>query len=429
MEEKKILKKKEKEKGKENNESLLLSNNYLNINNKRMIIIFLASIILSILLILYNKYFKHKYKYDYLIVGSGLYGATFNYIAKKRGKKTLVLEKNNFTGGNLYCENISGIFVHKYGPHIFHTNNKTIWDFVNSLVEFTPYISQPVIKLKNKMYNLPYNMWTFNSLWNITKPNEAEDIINKQRYKKTIYHLAHQAKSIIGEDIYNKFIKGDIMKKWGRDVEDLPPFIIEDIPKRFIYDNNYFFEEKYQGIPVGCYNALIDKLLNDTEVISGVDYLYNKDKYENIAEKIIYTGRIDEYYNYTFTPLDYRSYRYEHKILNKKNHQGTAIIVTPDKKVPYLRKIEYKHFETHNKELQELNKTVISYEYSEPWETWDEKRVPMFPVNDERSRNIYEKYKDLAEEEKRIIFAGRLGKYKYYSMQETIKEVFDFFGI
>ena len=421
MEEKGKLKNKE-----ENKINVLISNNNIRIKLNQILLIISLLLILSLSIIIYNKLFIKKYKYDYLIVGAGLYGATFNYLAKKNGKKTLVLEKNNFTGGYLHCDKIEGIYVHKYGPHIFHTNNKTIWDFVNNLVEFNPYITQPVAKVKNKMYSLPYNMWTFQELWNITKPEKAKEKIEKQKYKGIIYHLAHKAKSIIGNDIYNKFIKDDIIKKWGRDVEDLPPFIIEDLPKRFIFDNNYFFEDKYQGIPNGCYNALIDKLLNDTEVITGVDYLLYREKYENLAEKIIYTGRIDEYYNYTYTPLDYRSYRYTHKILNISNYQGAAIIKTPDIKKSYLRIIEHKHFEPYNKKIQELKKTVISYEYNEPW---NEMKEPMFPINDERSNNIYLKYEELAEKENKIIFAGRLGKYKYYSMQDTIKEVFDKFGM
>ena len=421
MEEKGKLKNKEEKKS-----NSLISNNKIKINYNIILTIISLFIILSLSIIIYNKLFIKKYKYDYLIVGSGLYGSTFNYLAKLKVKKTLVLEKNNFTVGYLHCDNIEGIYVHKYGPHIFHTNNKTIWDFVNNLVEFNPYITQPLAKIKNKMYSLPYNMWTFQELWNITKPEKAKEKIENQKYKGIIYHLAHKAKSIIGNDIYNKFIKGDIIKKWGRDVEDLPPFIIEELPKRFIFDNNYFYEDKYQGIPKGCYNALIDKLLNDTEVITGVDYLLNREKYENLAEKIIFTGRIDEYYNYTYTPLDYRSYRYEHKILNKSNYQGAAIVKTPDIKKSYLRVIEHKHCEPYNKTLQELKKTVVSYEYNEPW---NEMKEPMFPINDERSNNIYLKYEELAEKENKIIFAGRLGKYKYYSMQDTIKEVFDKLGM
>ena len=423
MEEKGKLKNKEEKKS---NSLISNNNNNIKINYNIILIIISLFIILSLSIIIYNKFFIKKYKYDYLIVGSGLYGSTFNYLAKQKGKKTLVLEKNNFIGGYLHCDNIEGIYVHKFGPHIFHTNNKTIWDFVNNLVEFNPYITQPLAKIKNKMYSLPYNMWTFQELWNITKPEKAKEKIENQKYKGIIYHLAHKAKSIIGNDIYNKFIKGDIIKKWGRDVEDLPPFIIEELPKRFIFDNNYFYEDKYQGIPKGCYNALIDKLLNNTEVITGVDYLLNREKYENLAEKIIFTGRIDEYYNYTYTPLDYRSYRYEHKILNKSNYQGAAIVKTPDIKKSYLKVIEHKHFEPYNKTLQELKKTVVSYEYNEPW---NEMKEPMFPINDERSNNIYLKYEELAEKENKIIFAGRLGKYKYYSMQDTIKEVFEKFGM
>ena len=222
-------------------------------------------------------------------------------------------------------------------------------------------------------------MWTFNQLWNISTPEEAKEKIEQQKHNKIIYHLTHQVKSIIGNDIYNKFIKGDIIKKWGRNVEDLPPFIINDIPKRFIYDNNYFFEDKYQGIPAGCYNALIDKLENNTEVITGVNFIKDKEIYENLAEKINFTGRIDEYFNYTYTPLDYRSYKYEYKIYDTKSFQGTAIMETPDIKEPYLRIIEYKHFKPHNKKIQEMTKTVVSYEYNEPWNEFED---PMFPIND-----------------------------------------------
>ena len=264
------MEEKGKLKNKEENNVFTFKSSHNYINYKQILLIISLFLILLLSIFIYNKYFTNKYKYDYLIVGSGLYGSTFNYLAKKAGKKTLVLEKNNFTGGYIHCDLIEGIYVHKYSPHIFHTNNKTIWDFVNNLIEFTPYITQPVAKINNKMYSLPYNMWTFNELWNIEKPEEAKEKIEEQRYKKIIYHLAHKAKSIIGNDIYEKFIKGDIIKKWGGDVEDLPPFIIEDLPKRFIYDTNYFFEDKYQGIPNGCYNALIDKLLNNTEVITGV---------------------------------------------------------------------------------------------------------------------------------------------------------------
>ena len=426
MEEEKILNNKSKSRKIQNEEQILLLPTNLNINHSIIYIILPIAILLPLSILIYNVFIKQKYEYDYLIVGSGLYGATFNYLAKKQGKKTLVIERNNFTGGNLYCENIEGIYIHKYGPHIFHTNNKTIWDFVNSIVEFEPYITQPVAKIKKKMYSLPYNMWTFQELWNITNPQKAFEKIEKQRHKKIIYDLKDQAKSIVGKDIYNKFIKGDIMKKWQREVEDLPPFIIPDLPKRFVFDNNYFFNDKYQGIPKGCYNALINKLLNDTEVLTGVDYLKDRERFNNIAEKIIYTGKIDEFYNYTYTPLEYRSYSYVHKVKNTSNYQGAAIIETPHIKTKYLRSIEYKHFEPYNQKIQEMPKTVISYEYNDPW---NEDKDSFYPLGDERNNNVYLKYNQLAEEEKKIVFRGRLGTYKYYDMQDIIKDVFEQFGM
>ena len=425
MEDENILNKSKSKKNSDDEEYIEIPIN-LNINYIIIYIILPIAVLLPLSMIIYNVFIKEKFEYDYLIVGSGLYGATFNYLAKMQGKKTLVIERNNFTGGNLYCENIEGIYIHKYGPHVFHTDNKTIWDFVNSIVEFEPYVTQPVAKVKKKMYSLPYNMWTFQELWNITNPEEAFKKIEKQRYKKIIYDLKDQAKSIVGKDIYNKFIKGDIMKKWERELEDLPPFIIPDLPKRFIFDNNLYFKDRYQGIPKGCYNAFINKLLNDTEVITGVDYLKNRDRFDKIAEKVIYTGRIDEFYNFTYTPLEYRSYYYVHKVINSSNYQGAAIIETPDRKTKHLRTIEYKHFEPYNKKIQEMPKTVISYEYND---LWNANNDSLYPFGDERNNNVYLKYNQLAEEEKKVQFKGRLGTYKYYDMQDIIKDVFQQFGM
>ena len=403
------------------------TSNRLNMN--AILIILGIAIIISLLIILYNKILKNNNSlthYDYIIVGSGLYGATFNYIAKKMGKKTLVIEKRNVTGGNLYCPKIEGIYVHRYGPHVFHTNNRTIWDFVNKLIEFTPYIAQSIAKSKKKIYTLPYNMWTFNQMWGIISPDQAFTRIEEQKFKQEIYNLEDQAKSLIGNDIYNIFIKENLKKEWGRDAEDLPPFIIPNVPVNYLYDSNFFFQDKYQGIPVGCYNALIDILLNDTEISLGTDYIPNKERYEAAADKIIFTGRIDEYYNYTFGPLEYRTVRWEDEIKNVKNFQGSAVIHYPDVEINYTRVVEHKHFDPYNNQVQEKKKTIVSYEY---FEEWNEDKECVYPLNDEKNNNIYLKYKELADAEKKVIFGGRLATYKYYDMQDTIEEVFKQFDV
>ena len=342
--------------------------------------------------------------YDYLIVGAGLYGSAFNYLAKKEGKTTLIIERRNTTGGNLYCENIEGIFVHKYGPHIFHTDNKKVWDFVNSFVEFTPFQNQPVSKLDDDLYNLPFNMWTYHQLWGVLTPEEAMKKIESQKFKGKVKNLEDQAKSLVGKDIYKKLIKGYTEKQWGRECPNLPSFIIKRLPTRFRFDNNYF-NDRYQGIPEGCYNTFIDKMLKDTEVILSTDYNKNKDKYEKIADKIVYTGKIDEYFDFKFGQLEYRTVRWDNEIKNTDNFQGNAVINYASKNVPYTRVIEHKHFEPYNKEVQELKKTVISYEFSEEW---DETKEGYYPVNDEKNSELYEKYKDLADKEKNVIFGGRL---------------------
>ena len=399
----------------------------INKNNlKKLFIIFIGVSTLICLLIFLIKIFilNNIKRYDYLIVGSGLYGATFNYFAKKAGKKTLIIEKRNVTGGNLYCENIDGIWVHKYGPHIFHTNNKTIWDLVNSIVEFTPYQYQPLTKAKGKLYNSQFTMWTFNEMWGVCTPEEAKQKIEKQIHRDEIYNLQDQAMTFIGKDLYKTFLKGYIQKEWKRDDEDLPPFIIPYLPTIYRYDTSYL-NDTYQGVPVGCYNALFDKLLNDTEIHFNVDYIKNKEKYANIADKIIYTGKVDEYYNYTYTPLEYRTVRWENEIKDTDNYQGTSVIHYPDVDIPYLRVIEHKHFEPHNNEVQEKKKTVISYEYVEDW---NEDKEALYAINDERNNNVHMKYKELAEKEKNIIFKGRLAEYKNYNMQDVFQDIFNQFN-
>ena len=398
------------------------------IKYKIIFIILGISIIISLIMILYNKKLENDRlnHYDYIIIGSGLYGATFNYLAKKLGKKTLVIEKRNVTGGNLYCPKIDDIFVHRFGPHVFHTDNKSIWDFVNSIVEFTPYITQSISKAKNKLYILPYNMWTFNQMWDVSRPSQAQLIIEEQKYKDEIYNLEDQAMSIIGKDIYQKFINETIQKEWDRECPSLPPFIIPDLPINFIYDANYFYKDRYQGIPVGCYNALIDRLLYDSEVELNTDFIPNKERYKSAADKIIYTGRIDEYFNYTYGPLEYRTVRWEDHFLNVSNYQGAAVIHYPDLNINYTRVVEHKHFDPYNQQIHKKNRTIVSYEY---YEEWNQEKECLYPLNDQTNNNIYAKYKELAEEEQKIIFAGRLGTYKYYDMDETIQDVFQHFDM
>ena len=358
--------------------------------------------------------------YDYLIVGSGLYGSTFNYLAKKAGKTTFVVEKRKVIGGNLYCENREGIFIHKYGPHIFHTDNKKVWDFVNSLTHFNPYIQQTVANVDNKLYSLPFNMWTYNKLWGVITPEEARTKIDSQKYSGEIHNLEEQALSLVGKDIYETLIKEYTEKQWGRECTNLPSFIIKRLPTRFTFDGNYF-NDRYQGIPEGCYNSMIEQLLKDTEVVTGVDYNKNREKYEKLADKIVYTGKIDEYFGFKFGKLQYRTVRWENEVKDIENYQGEAIINYPSKNVPFTRIIEHKHFEPHNKELQEKKKTIISKEFSEEW---DETKEGYYPVNDEKNNNLYKQYKELANKEYNVLFGGRLAEYKYYDMKDIIEAVF-----
>ena len=364
-------------------------------------------------------------KYDYLIVGSGLYGATFAYLAKQKGKKCLVIDKRAHLGGNIYCDDVEGIHVHKYGAHIFHTSNKQVWDFVNSFVPFNRYTNCPVANYKGKLYNLPFNMNTFYSMWGVTTPAEAIAKIEDQKKDalevlngRDPVNLEEQALTLVGRDIYEKLIKGYTEKQWGRKCTELPAFIIKRLPVRFTFDNNYF-SDAYQGIPIGGYNKLIEALLNGIETKTSVDFFENRDEWENIAEKIVFTGKIDEFYGYKFGKLEYRTVRFETEKLNEQNYQGNAVINYTEAEVPYTRIIEHKHFELENPAYLKPV-TIISREYSTEWKDGME---PFYPVNDEKNSILYQKYKLLAESEKNVIFGGRLAEYKYYDMDDVIEKV------
>ena len=367
--------------------------------------------------------------YDYLIVGSGLFGATFAHLATKQGKKCLVMEKRPHLGGNIYCENIEGINVHKYGAHIFHTNNKDVWDFVNSIVEFNRYTNCPVANYQGKLYNLPFNMNTFYQMWGVTTPAEAMAKIEEQKAEAVARmkaegveeprNLEEQAQLLVGKDIYERLVKGYTEKQWGRRCEDLPAFIIRRLPVRFVYDNNYF-NDKYQGIPIGGYNKLIEGLLDGIECITGVDFFEDREKWEGMAEKIVFTGKIDEFYGYRFGKLDYRTVRFEEEVLDTPNYQGNAVINYTEREVPYTRIIEHKHFEMFGVEIDKCPKTVISKEYSTEWTDGME---PYYPVNDNRNTKLYQQYKELADKEENVIFGGRLAEYKYYDMAPIIEQV------
>ena len=352
-------------------------------------------------------------KYDYILVGSGLYSGVFAWFAKQKGKKCLVLEKRDHIGGNVYCENTEGIHVHKYGAHIFHTSNKEVWQFVNSLAEFNRYTNSPVANYKGEMYNMPFNMNTFSKMWNISTPAEAKKIIEEQKKEITgePKNLEEQAISLVGREIYEKLVKGYTEKQWGRDCTALPAFIIKRLPVRYTYDNNYF-NDLYQGIPIGGYNVIIDRLFEGCDIETGVDYLEKKEYYDGLGEKIVYTGTIDAYYKYQFGKLEYRSLRFESEVLDEENHQGVAVVHYTDRETPYTRIIEHKHFEFGTQP-----KTVITREYPV---TWQEGMEPYYPVNDEKNQALYQKYAKLAEKEEHVIFGGRLGEYKYYDMDKVI---------
>ena len=358
--------------------------------------------------------------YNYLIVGSGLYGATIAQQAKKAGKSVLVIDKRPNVGGNIYTEKVEGINVHKYGAHIFHANNKEVWDYVTSFVDFNRFTNSPVANYKGELYSMPFNMYTFNKMWGVVTPEEAAAKIEEQKKEITgePKNLEEQAISLVGRDIYEKLVKGYTEKQWGRDCKDLPAFIIKRLPVRLTFDNNYF-NALYQGIPIGGYTKLIEKMLEGIEVRLNVDYLENKEELDKLAEKVIYTGPIDAYFDYKLGTLEYRSVRFENEILDKPNFQGNAAVNYTDRETPWTRIIEHKWFEFGKDENgNDLPKTVISREYSSEWKLGDE---PYYPVNDAKNSTLYEQYKALAEAEDNVIFGGRLGEYKYYDMDKTIE--------
>ena len=358
--------------------------------------------------------------YNYLIVGSGLYGATIAQQAKKAGKSVLVIDKRPNVGGNIYTEKVEGINVHKYGAHIFHTNNKEVWDYVTSFVDFNRFTNSPVANYKGELYSMPFNMYTFNKMWGVVTPEEAAAKIEEQKKEITgePKNLEEQAISLVGRDIYEKLVKGYTEKQWGRDCKDLPAFIIKRLPVRLTFDNNYF-NALYQGIPIGGYTKLIEKMLEGIEVRLNVDYLENKEELDKLAEKVIYTGPIDAYFDYKLGTLEYRSVRFENEILDKPNFQGNAAVNYTDRETPWTRIIEHKWFEFGKDENgNDLPKTVISREYSSEWKLGDK---PYYPVNDAKNSALYEQYKALAEAEGNVIFGGRLGEYKYYDMDKTIE--------
>lgn len=374
-------------------------------------------------------------KYDYLIVGSGLFGATFAYLAHQQGKKSLVIDKRAHLGGNIYCEYVEGINVHKYGAHIFHTSSKQVWDFVNSMVEFNRYTNSPVANYKGKLYNLPFNMNTFYQMWGVTTPEEAMAKIEEQKAEAVAKmkadgvteprNLEEQAQVLIGKDIYERLIKGYTEKQWGRKCTELPAFIIKRLPVRFIFDNNYF-NDKYQGIPVGGYNKLIEEMFSGVETRIGVDFSTLKGTWHDIADKLVYTGAIDEYYDYCYGKLEYRTVRFDTEVLNMSNYQGNAVVNYTEADVPFTRIIEHKHFESFGQVVYDNPKTVISKEYSVEW---TEGMEPYYPVNDSRNSELYQKYKYLAAQELNVIFGGRLAEYKYYDMAPTIESVFKHFKL
>ncbi len=390
-------------------------------------------------------------KYDYLIVGSGLFGATFAHLAHRLDKRCLVIDKRPHLGGNVYCENIEGINVHKYGAHIFHTSNKSVWDFVNSIVEFNRYTNSPVANYKGKLYNLPFNMNTFYQMWGVTTPEEAQAKIDEQKAQYAAelkvkneaagvpnepHNLEEQAMLLVGKDIYERLIKGYTEKQWGRKCTDLPAFIIKRLPVRLVFDNNYF-NDKYQGIPIGGYNKLVDGLLEGIDTMVAVDFFAKdttlpdgtkvnlKDDWHEIADKLVFTGKIDEFYDYRLGKLNYRTVRFEQEIIDKPNYQGNAVVNYTERTVPYTRVIEHKHFEMFGQQVYDCPKTVISKEYSMEWTDGME---PYYPVNDKANSELAERYKALAEKEKDIIFGGRLAEYKYYDMAPIIEKVLALFN-
>jgi len=355
-------------------------------------------------------------KYDYLIVGAGLFGAIFAYEMNKIGKKCLIIEKRDHIGGNVFTENLENINVHKYGAHIFHTNNKKIWDYINQFANFNRYTNSPIANYNGELYNLPFNMNTFYQMWGVKTPDQAKAKIKEQRYNANINNpknLEEQAISLIGQDIYEKLVKGYTEKQWGKKCTDLPSFIIKRLPVRFTFDNNYF-NDLYQGIPIGGYTQIIEKMLENIEVKLKTDFFDNREHWSNIADKIIFTGMIDQYYDYCYGELEYRGLNFYHETLNMENYQGNAVINYTDSKTPYTRIIEHKHFENSLS-----SKTIITKEYPKTWVRGDE---AYYPINDEKNTKLFEKYYNLAKKEDNVIFGGRLGMYKYFDMWQVIDE-------
>lgn len=358
-------------------------------------------------------------KYDYLIVGAGLFGSIFAHEAAKRGKKCLVIEKRDHIGGNCYTQNIEGINVHKYGAHIFHTSNKVVWDYIQQFAEFNRFTNSPVARYKDELYSLPFNMLTFNKMWGVITPQEAEAKIKEQIAKENIAapkNLEEQAISLVGRDIYEKLIKGYTEKQWGRKCTELPAFIIKRLPVRYTYDNNYFYDT-YQGIPVGGYTRIFEKMLGGIEVKLGVDFFAESEYYESITDKIVFTGMIDEYFGYQFGKLEYRSLNFDNEVLDMPNYQGNAVVNYTESEVPYTRIIEHKHFEYGMQD-----KTVITREYSKEYQEGDE---PYYPINDQRNNELYSRYKALADNVSNVIFGGRLAQYKYFDMHNIIAEALE----
>lgn len=373
-------------------------------------------------------------KYDYLIVGSGLFGATFAYMAHKAGRKCLVIDRRDWLGGNVYCEDVEGIHVHKYGAHIFHTSNKAVWDFVNSLVEFNRYTNSPVANYKGRLYNLPFNMNTFYQMWGVTTPDEAQAKIDEQkaevlkqlkaRNPQSVVdgtyqpqNLEEQALLLVGKDIYERLIKGYTEKQWGRKCTELPSFIIKRLPVRLVFDNNYF-NDTYQGIPIGGYNKLVERLLEGSETRTGVDFFKERESLASLADKIVYTGQLDEYFDFKLGHLNFRTVRFETETMNTPNYQGNAVVNYTEAEVPYTRVIEHKHFEMFGQAVYDCPKTVVSREYSTEWKPGME---PYYPVNDERNNKLADEYRAMAAKEKNVIFGGRLAEYKYYDMAPVIE--------
>jgi UDP-galactopyranose mutase len=364
--------------------------------------------------------------FDYLVIGSGLFGATFAFFAKQAGKKCLVIDKRPHLGGNVYCEKIEGINVHKYGANIFHTSNKEVWDFVNGIVPFNRYTNSPVVNYKGKLYNLPFNMNTFYQMWGVITPDEARAKIEEQRKEamdvlqgREPANLEEQALSLVGRDIYEALIKGYTEKQWGRKCTELPAFIIRRLPLRFVFDNNYF-NDTYQGIPIGGYNKLIDGLLDGIEIRVNCDFFANRAELAGLAEKMVYTGQIDEFYDFRFGHLDFRTVSFEHEVKDTPNWQGNAVINYTEREVPYTRIIEHKHFEMFGQDVYYCPKTVVSCEYSTEWKPGME---PYYPVNNAKNDQLYKQYKALADKEEDVVFGGRLAEYRYYDMAPIIEQV------